>query len=354
MPYLHPFCSIAQSERKLTKLCLGTVFIGYFRHFRIGMLDKRFTSMHNARMSHAQKPRIPGDVCFISAYAKINLTLDVLGPRADGYHALTTIMQTVDLCDTLCLTAIEEKRVELICSIPELSNEQNLAARAARVLLDRFAPGYGVRIELHKRIPMAAGLGGGSSDAAATLVALANWWQLPITSQELHTIAAQLGSDVPFFLQGGLALCEGRGEQVTALPNFWPRSMRWLLLLKPSIGLSTAEVFRHLSVHDFTDGAHSKAVISALEAGRQPDERDIHNSLERGVLERYPEVAQAKAKLLQAGSSLVRLSGSGPTLFAPFAELALAREVQERVQARGYETYLTRAMYPGAGYLNVF
>src|SRR2546421_12912779 len=128
-------------------------------------------------------------------------------------------------------------------------------------------------------------------------------------------MAASVGSDVPFFLTGGLAFCEGRGERVTPLARYWPPSMRWLLLLKPAISLSTAAVFRDLPASDYTDGAHSKAVASALNANSDPQLEHLHNALERGVLERYPVVAQARADLLSAGASVVRLSGSGPTLF---------------------------------------
>ncbi|HEV2656272.1 MAG TPA: 4-(cytidine 5'-diphospho)-2-C-methyl-D-erythritol kinase, partial [Ktedonobacteraceae bacterium] len=202
----------------------------------------------------------------------------------------------------------------------------------------------GVDIELDKRIPVAAGLGGGSSNAAAVLLALQQWWQL--TPADLHAIAATLGSDVPFFLTGGLALCEGRGERVTPLAPHWPRAMRWLLLLKPTIGVSTAAVFRSLPTSDYTDGSHSRAVSAALQGGGEIHPEDLHNGLERGVLERYPEVAQARADFLQAGASFVRLSGSGPTLFAPFSALADATRVRQHLQALGYETYLTRAISP--------
>jgi 4-diphosphocytidyl-2-C-methyl-D-erythritol kinase len=300
-------------------------------------------------MSHAQRAQISGNMCFVQAYAKINLTLDVLGRRADGYHELATVMQTIDLHDTICLTAIEDDRVQVFCTTPALSNEENLAARAAALLRQRLALTQGVRIELLKRIPVAAGLGGGSSDAAAILLALHRWWQLPLSPQDLQDIAASLGSDIPFFLVGGLALCEGRGEQVTKLATYWPPAMRWLLLLKPAISIATAAVFRSLPTSDYTDGSYSRAVCSAFEAGLMPRAEDLHNSLERSVLEHYPEVAQAREDLLRAGASLVRLSGSGPTLFAPFAELASATRVQQQLQAQGYEVYLSRATHSHVG-----
>jgi len=318
------------------------------------MLDKYRISMHNAPMSHAQRAQTSGDVCFVRAYAKINLTLDVLGYRADGYHDLATVMQTVDLYDTICLSATEDNRVQLVCTKPELSNDDNLAARAAHLVRKRLAIRQGVLIELHKRIPMAAGLGGGSSDAAAVLLALQQWWQLQISPSDLLDMASSLGSDVPFFLTGGLALCEGRGERVTALSSNWPRTMRWLLLLKPAISVSTAAVFRNLPASDYTDGIRSRAVCRALTAGQTPELEDLHNCLERSVLETYPEVAHSRADLLQAGVPFVRLSGTGPTLFAPFPDLSWAQKVQELLQTQGYEVYLSRAIHPTDGIVSVF
>jgi 4-diphosphocytidyl-2-C-methyl-D-erythritol kinase len=310
--------------------------------------------MQNARMSHAQRAQTSGDVCFVRAYAKINLTLDVLGKRTDGYHDLATVMQTVDLYDTICLSATEDNQVQIECTLSELSNDDNLAARAAHMVRQRLNISQGVLIELHKRIPMAAGLGGGSSDAAAVLLALQRWWQLQLSPTDLLDMASSLGSDVPFFLTGGLALCEGLGERVTALSSLWPRSMRWLLLLKPAISVSTAAVFRNLPASDYTDGMHSRAVCTALHMGRTPELEDLHNCFERSVLETYPEVALSRESLLQAGASIVRLSGSGPTLFAPFPDLTLAQKVQKQLQTQGYEVYLSRAIHPNDGIVSVF
>lgn len=307
-------------------------------------------------MNHAQRRLLPDKRvgCFIRAYAKINLTLDVLGRRADGYHDLATVMQKIDLYDTLCLTATDDGRVQLLCSVPELNNTENLVVRAAELVRRQRGLEQGVRIELLKRIPVAAGLGGGSSDAAAVLLALQRWWQLPPSQDELLDLAAALGSDVPFFLTGGLALCEGRGERVQPLDAQLPPSMRWLLLLKPAISISTAAVFRSLSARDYTDGSHSRAVCAALAEGRSPEPQDLHNALERSVLEHYPEVARAREALVQAGAPLVRLSGSGPTLFAPFADLAQAVTVQRLLQTQAYETYLSRAVSPNPGDVDIF
>ncbi len=300
-------------------------------------------------MSDVQQPfhiSAYGATCFVRSYAKINLTLDVLGKRTDGYHELATIMQMVDLYDTLCLTLLNEDRVQIVSTKLELNSDDNLAVRAAQAIRKHFSLQQGVSIELDKHVPLAAGLGGGSSNAAAVLLALRQWWHLPISSEDMLALAASLGSDVPFFLTQGLSLCKGRGELMTPLPAYWPASMRWLLLVKPAISVSTADVFRHLPTSDYTDGVHTQAVYTVLLAKGEPFREDVHNALERGVLERYPKVAQAREAMLNAGAPFVRLSGSGPTLFAPFAELARASQARQRLQKQGYEVYLTRAIHP--------
>ncbi len=287
---------------------------------------------------------------FIQSYAKINLTLDILGKRPDGYHDLASVMQTIDLYDTICLTALPQDEVQLVCTRPDLNTDDNLAARAARLVRQRFSLTRGVRIELQKRIPVSAGLGGGSSNAAAVLMALQRWWQLPCAQDELLTMAAELGSDVPFFLYGGCALCEGRGERVTPLAAHWPAAMRWLLLVKPAIEVSTASVFRSLPSSDYTSSAHTHTVCDALQ-NRQPVKRaDLHNGLARSVLKRYPPVQQASEAMLQARAPWAQLSGSGPTLFCFFARLDEATKVQQSLRAQGYEVYITRAIHQGMTY----
>jgi 4-diphosphocytidyl-2-C-methyl-D-erythritol kinase len=209
-------------------------------------------------------------------------------------------------------------------------------------------------LDLDKRIPTAAGLGGGSSDAAAVLLALRQWWQLPLSAADLLEMAASLGSDVPFFLYGGLALCEGRGERVTPLTAHWSETMRWLLLVKPAIAVSTATVFQSLPDSDYSDGSHSRAICLALEEGRELPLEDLYNGLERGVIEHYPQVAQARFDLLEAGAPLVRLSGSGPTLFATFGDLTQAATVRQTMEAKGYEVYLSRALSPSVEDISQF
>jgi len=257
-----------------------------------------------------------------------------------------TIMQTIDLHDTICLTATEDNSVHMVCTRPELSNDDNLIVRAVQAICQYVGLKQGIAIELHKRIPVAAGLGGGSSNAATVLLAMKHWWQLSLSTVDLQAIAATLGSDVPFFLTGGLALCEGRGERITPLAYRLPPAMRWILLVKPAISLSTAEVFRDVTVRDYSDGTASRSILAALaEGGHQlPLEHLLHNSLERSVLEHHPQVAQACEDMLYAGAPYVRLSGSGPTLFSTFSNLSQAAQVQQQLCAQEYEVYLTHAI----------
>ncbi len=298
---------------------------------------------------------IPSDnIHFVQSYAKINLTLDVLGKRSDGYHDLMTIMQTIDLYDTICLSTIDENRVSMICNHAALSTNDNLAVRAAQAIRQKLGLTQGLAIELYKRIPVAAGLGGGSSNAAAVLLALRQWWQLPLSMDDLWEMASDLGSDVPFFLSGGLALCEGRGERITPMAAHWPATMRWILLIKPAIGVATANVFRNLTASDYTDGSKSQTAHTALQTNNQLLPANLHNGLERGVLAQYTEVSQAREDILRAGATNVRLSGSGPTLFSFFDTLPTAAQVQSQLQQQGYEVYLTRAINPNGDQIDFF
>lgn len=309
-------------------------------------LDKFFHSRDNADMNQTQhviQQRIAATspLYTVPSYAKINLTLDVLGKRSDGYHELATIMQTIDLYDTISLLTIAEDRVSMVCNRQELSNTDNLVVKAVQLVRQKLDLKQGLHIELNKRIPVAAGLGGGSSNAATTLLALRQWWQLPLSDNDLWEMASILGSDVPFFLQGGLAFCAGRGEHITRLADTWPVNMRWIVLLKPSISISTAHVFRALQPRDYADGSRSRQVQKTLQECGPLQPEHFSNSLERGVLEEYPEVAAARMALLNAGASNVRLSGSGPSLFSTFGDLRAASQVHQTLHADGYETYLT-------------
>src|SRR4030042_6633058 len=195
------------------------------------------------------------------APAKINLVLEVLGKRDDGYHELRSLVQTISLCDVISLEPTDV--ISLECSEPVLQTSDNLAIRAAELLRQVSGCQKGARIKLQKRIPWGAGLGGGSSDAATTLVALNRLWELKLKTSELIELAARLGSDVPFFIHGGAGLVEGRGEKVTPLEAVAPR---WFVLLIPplsKISNKTQRLYSCLGSQYFTDGhLVDRAVIS--------------------------------------------------------------------------------------------
>ncbi|HKS71020.1 MAG TPA: 4-(cytidine 5'-diphospho)-2-C-methyl-D-erythritol kinase [Ktedonobacterales bacterium] len=281
-------------------------------------------------------------IAFHPAYAKINYTLDVLGKRDDGYHRLASVMQTIALHDTLALRNRDDGAIALTCDDPALDTPDNLALRAARLLREQTARALrGVTIELHKRIPAQAGLGGGSSDAATALAALDAYWGLHLGLDALREVGARLGSDVPFFLPGGTALIGGRGEVVEPLP---PAEPLWIVLAKPPIGLSTAAVFRALTPDDLTGGEDSYALAAAIRAGKSLPLERLSNALEQGVAAAYPQVAATLDALRAAGAPIARMSGSGPTVYAPFRDLAAAAQVHQRMHTAGYAVWLTHTV----------
>jgi 4-diphosphocytidyl-2-C-methyl-D-erythritol kinase len=264
----------------------------------------------------------------------------VLGRRADGYHELASVMQAIGLYDTIVLRPAPAGAITLVCDVPELNGDDNLALRAARLVVERAGVPRGVRIELQKAIPVQGGLGGGSSDGAAVLLALDRWWDLRLPLARLINFAGQLGSDVPFFILGGTARVGGRGEHVTPLPALAPL---WLVVAKPPVRVPTPAVFRALTPADYTDSAATDALAAHIAAGTPPPLTDaaLRNALEPGVLRDYPAVAATRDLLLRAGAPCVRMSGSGPTLYAPFADLARAAEVYRATRALGAEAWLT-------------
>lgn len=291
---------------------------------------------------------------FVPAYAKINWTLDVLGKRDDGFHELKSVMQTIALHDTLRLTLDASETsgtVRFSCDVPELRTADNLAVRAVDALrrhVGRELPA--VRIELSKRIPTQAGLGGGSSDAAAVLVALNALCKLGLDVPALEHLGAEIGSDVPFFIRGGTALIEGRGEHVTPLPD---GEQVWLVVVKPAIGLATPTVFRALRPEDFGRGEWSDAVADAIRAGAPLPFERLHNDLESGVLRTTPAVANAQEALREAGARYVLMSGSGAALFAPFRDLEDAARVFHSVAATGLAAWLTHTIAASAAHGDV-
>lgn len=250
----------------------------------------------------------------VKAPAKINLSLDVLHKRPDGYHEVKMVMTTIDLADRIELTSLPtEDTIQIISQnrfVPD--DHRNLAYQAAKLLKETFSIKKGVAISITKHIPVAAGLAGGSSDAAATLRGLNKLWNLGLTLDELAELGAQIGSDVSFCVYGGTAIATGRGEKITPIPSPPPC---WVVLAKPSIGVSTAEVYRNLKVGEVVH----PDVDAMVEAIRRQDYdaicKLVGNVLEEVTLKKYPEVAHIKEQMKRFGADAVLMSGSGPTIF---------------------------------------
>ncbi|ASV67718.1 4-(cytidine 5'-diphospho)-2-C-methyl-D-erythritol kinase [Cytobacillus sp. FSL W7-1323] len=249
----------------------------------------------------------------VKAPAKINLSLDVLGKREDGYHEVEMIMTTIDLADRLELTLLDKDEIKIVSHnrfVPD--DHRNLAYQAAHLLKNRFNVKQGVSIAIEKVIPVAAGLAGGSSDAAAALRGLNKLWQLGLTIDELAEIGAEIGSDVSFCVYGGTALATGRGELIQALPA--PPTC-WVILAKPFIGVSTAEVYRRLNKQGIKH-PQTLAMIKAIEDQSYSDVcAHLSNVLESVTLKMHPEVNQIKEQMQRFGADAVLMSGSGPTVF---------------------------------------
>jgi 4-diphosphocytidyl-2-C-methyl-D-erythritol kinase len=256
----------------------------------------------------------------VLAPAKINIALHVCRKRSDGYHDLAMIMQKVSLFDRLQLSLTEEPGVEVCCAaVPLSAGQENIAARAARVLLARSERRCGVRIVIDKVIPVAAGLGGGSSDAAAVLHGLNEMLALDLSPAQLREEGVKLGADVPFFLFPGTAWATGIGERLQVFGSLPPV---WYVLVNPGFAVSTAWVFQNLQL---TSGGGE---IKLPKFPKTVEELAglLHNDLEAVTAGRFPEIGQIKERLLYLGAAGALMSGSGPTVFGVFSREAEARE----------------------------
>ncbi len=250
------------------------------------------------------------------SHAKINLYLDIRDQRPDGYHNIETIFQTVSLADELTFTQ-KEKRIALTCSMPELEcGEGNLIVCAANLLREQSGCQQGVHITLEKRIPIAAGLAGGSGNAAATLVALNRLWKLDFSLQKLHALGAALGADVPYCIQGGTVAATERGDVLTPL---MPLPTTWFVLVHPEVAVSTSAVYNGPRLGHSAEKpsggktAAFRAALRTLDAGNITN--IIFNRMEAPVFAKHPQLARIKAQLLELGCSAAVMSGSGATVF---------------------------------------
>ncbi len=252
----------------------------------------------------------------LPSFAKINLYLRVIGKRADGFHELFTVLQTVSLHDRIEFA--EANDVELTCSNKAIPTDSaNLIVRAANLLRERAGFRGGARMHLTKQIPSPGGLGGGSSNAAVTLIGLQRLWELQLTDDEIQSIAVELGSDVPFFLHGGTAIGTGRGTEIERIADIDEGN---LLLVTPNKHVSTSKAFAKLEAQNLTSADAERILIVCHSDARNLSLRQglLRNDIEKAVFASYPEIERVKTTLLELGAVTALMSGSGASVFAVF------------------------------------
>jgi 4-diphosphocytidyl-2-C-methyl-D-erythritol kinase len=282
-----------------------------------------------------------GSTLRVSACAKVNLSLEVLGRRADGFHEVISVTQTISLADEVVVSP--SGALQLRMEPPVVDERDNLIRRAAEALAAANGRAPTGRLRADKRIPLAAGLGGGSSDAAATLRLLDRLWGIRMQQRNLSDLAAALGSDVPLFLRGGASLIRGRGEIVEPLPP--PRTF-WLLLVCPAERPpdKTRTLYRALRPDEWSDGAATLALAERLRAGQPVVGTTLVNGFDGAAERAYPDFAALRARLADATGAPFHLTGAGPGLFALFETDALAREAARRLGRPGGEVFVARSI----------
>jgi 4-diphosphocytidyl-2-C-methyl-D-erythritol kinase len=277
-----------------------------------------------------------------NAPAKINLTLEVLRRRLDGYHEIRSVLQTIALYDTIHFN--EAPGISLKCDMPGWSLEKSLADKAVQLLQESSAGKKGAAIEIEKRIPLLSGLGGDSSNAAAVLRGLNELWKLHLSPDKLLSLATSLGTDVPFFLRGGTALTEGRGDIITPLP---PAPRTWAVLVFPDVPLipgKTARMYAALKPSHFTDGSITQRLVETLHEAECLDFSLLFNSFENIAFEKYPGLNVYKEHFTKLGAPHVHLAGSGPALFTMLAGKSEAGGLYRRCKDQGMNVFLVSTL----------
>ncbi|HEY6330271.1 MAG TPA: 4-(cytidine 5'-diphospho)-2-C-methyl-D-erythritol kinase [Blastocatellia bacterium] len=277
----------------------------------------------------------------VRSYAKINWTLDVLHRRPDGFHEIRTLYQTVSLHDRLHITPTPGA-IEIVCSDPRVpSDESNLVFKAASSLREAIGIRAGARFEIEKRVPVAGGLGGGSSNAAAALMALPRVWGTDLGLEQLIKLAASIGSDVPFFLFGGTAVGVGRGEEVYITEDVECGN---ILLANPGVAVSTATAYRALGRLTMgTPGSIIPVTLLAANAGMPPPTKG-GNDLEVAVIPIHSEIGNLKQRLIDFGASHALMSGSGGTVFGVFDNLPTSERARDQLRSEGLWCELVSAV----------
>ena len=274
--------------------------------------------------------------------AKLNLALEVLGKRQDGFHEIRSVVQTINLCDGLSFRLSQD--IEFNCADPDWVPEASLVSKAANLLQRTTGCSKGAAIEVNKRIPLVSGLSGDSSNAATTLRGLNQLWGLGLSLAELLELASQLGSDVPFFLYGGTALVRGRGEIVTPLS---PLPHMWAVLMIPPVPRmpgKTGRLYASLKTTHYTDGQITDRLVALLAEGREVTPSNLFNVFDGVAFDSFTGLKEYREQFLQAGAQEIHLAGSGPTLFTLAKDKAEAEKIYWHLQQQGLESCLTKTL----------
>lgn len=279
----------------------------------------------------------------LRAYAKVNIGLDVVGKREDGYHILRMIMQTVDIYDEIELEKLEENEIKIKCNLPYIpTDSRNLVYKAAELFKNKYNIKTGVLIDVKKNIPVAAGMAGGSTDAAAILKGLNKLFNVGASNQELMELGVKIGADVPYCIDGGTALCEGIGEEITKLPDF---NNVILVVVKPPFGVSTKAVYNNLDLSKIRRHVGINNIIKGMER------RDLKlvcynmkNVLENVTIKQYPVIKAIKNDMIVLGAQGALMSGSGPTVFGIFDNMLSAQKCFEFMKKRYNDVFITRTI----------
>ncbi len=279
----------------------------------------------------------------IKAYAKINLSLDIVGKREDGYHLLRMIMQNIDLYDDIYLEKEDSSEIRITCNksyVP--TDERNLAYKAAKIFKEKYKISEGVKIKIIKNIPVSAGLAGGSTDAAAVLKLMNEVFEVGASDEELMELGLGLGADIPYCIQGGTALCEGIGEVITPLKPFKDKI---IVLVKPAFGVSTKEVYKNFDLSKIKKHPETEELISSMEKDDlKAVAYNMRNLLENVTLRKHKILIKIKEEMLQDGAVGSMMSGSGPSVFAVFDDMLKAQKSFERMKERYKEVFITRTI----------
>ncbi|HCM86460.1 MAG TPA: 4-(cytidine 5'-diphospho)-2-C-methyl-D-erythritol kinase [Enterococcus sp.] len=276
------------------------------------------------------------------APAKINLGLDILGKRPDGLHELAMVMASIDLADRLYLEEIPEDRIIIETNKAFLpTDKKNHVYEALDLVKERFDIKKGLRVKIHKEIPVAAGLGGGSTDSAAALRAVNRLWNLGLSIEEVAELGAEVGSDVPYCVYGQTSLVEGFGEKVTPIA---PMPQCWVVVVKPRMSVSTRTIFAKIVMEDLYHPDIASLVSAIEENDYQKMTENLGNSMEVVTIKKHPVIQQLKDRMMKYGADAAMMSGSGPTVYALCHKYSRAKHVFNALKGFCDEVYLVRTL----------